>query len=58
MLSKKKTDFKQIESKLAINNALTLKENKVLNREISEITLRQDGKHRCLFKPTDEIFNL
>jgi hypothetical protein len=37
---------------------LNEKENQLLNREISEISLRQDGKLRCLFNPRDPVFEL
>ena len=29
-----------------------------MNKEISEIILRSDGKIRCLFNPTDPIYML
>ena len=29
-----------------------------MNREISEIILRADGKLRCLFNPSDAIYGL
>ena len=58
ILGKRQKDFKAIEAKLASNKDQTLKENKSLTKEISEIILRQDGKHRCLFNMQDSIFSL
>lgn len=36
----------------------TEREQLLLNKEISEIVLREDGKNRCLFNPQDRIFGL
>lgn len=58
LLDKKKAIFREIESKDKQATNMSEKENQQLNREISEIILRQDGKIRCLFNPQDPIFSL
>ena len=58
LLRKKKESIRKIEEQSDINAELTEKENQQMNREISEIVLRADGKLRCLFNPTDPIYQL
>ena len=58
IISKKKESIRKIEEQSDINAELTEKENQQMNREISEIVLRADGKLRCLFNPTDPIYQL
>ena len=58
MMEAKKTKFREIDDSSKEVAAQAEKENQMLNREISEIILRADGKNRCLFKPQDVIWNL
>lgn len=58
LLKRKKEGLKKIEDASDQNVELTEKENQQMNREISEIILRADGKLRCLFNPTDPIYML
>lgn len=51
LLKKKKEGLRKIEEQSDQNVELTEKENQQMNREISEIILRADGKLRCLFNP-------
>ena len=51
MMEAKKNKFKEIEDSSKEVAVQAEKENQILNREISEIILRADGKNRCLFKP-------
>ena len=58
MLKDKHDAVARIQDEAAKHHDLTLQEQTQLNKQISEILLKKDGKNRCLFNPNDQIFQL
>jgi hypothetical protein len=56
MLKDKHDAVARIQDEAAKHHDLTLQEQTQLNKQISEILLKKDGKNRCLFNPNDQIF--
>ena len=56
MLKEKNEAVDRIQEETAKHHELTLQEQTQLNKQISEILLKKDGKNRCLFNPNDQIF--